>query len=453
MNRLGLTRDLLRRLMVPLLAIVAATAALGSWTAQRLTDRVFDRWLLDAAHSLSRQVRFEGGRPRLDLTPQAESILAYDEIDRTAYAVVQSGRHLAGRPGIPLQGQRVRQYPNGARAYDTVMEGQSISVAQVVVDDGDGHSVLALVAETQKKRHRTRDDILLMLLPTALLLAAAAGAIVLAVRRSLTQLAAIAARWNERSQASLAPIPAGDLPRELLPFGSALNDLLERIRAMLTRERQFAATVAHQLRTPLTGLQLGLARAAEAPDLPATRRVLRELEASTQRSARMVQQLLSLGRLDPETRGDLRPEPTDLEALVRDVGQSFLDRALDQGVELELIGPPTPVRVAAQPELVSEAVGNLLDNALRYTPRGGRVWVEVGAAPPALKVCDSGPGVPEAEREAVFERFVRGREARGDGTGLGLAIVREIADLHGGSVTLGASPAGGACVTLRFAQG
>ncbi|UUX97222.1 sensor histidine kinase [Aquabacterium sp. J223] len=453
MNRLGLTRDLLRRLMVPLLAIVAATAALGSFTAQRLTDRVFDRWLLDAAHSLSRQVRFEEGRPRVDLTPQAESILAYDEIDRTAYAVVHSGRHLAGRPGIPLRGERVRHYPNGALAYDTVMEGLPISVAQVVVDDGDGHSVLALVAETQKKRHRARDDILLMLLPTVLLMAAAAGAIVLAVRRSLTQLAAIAARWNERSHASLAPIPAVDLPRELLPFGSALNDLLERIRAMLTRERQFAATVAHQLRTPLTGLQLGLARAAEAPDLAATRRVLRELDASTQRSARMVQQLLSLGRLDPETRGDLRPESTDLEALVRDVGQGFLDRALDQGVELELIGPPTPVHVAAQPELIAEAVGNLLDNALRYTPRGGRVWVEVEAAPPALKVCDSGPGVPEAEREAVFERFVRGREARGDGTGLGLAIVREIAALHGAGVALGASPAGGACVTLRFAEG
>jgi two-component system sensor histidine kinase TctE len=451
---LRLKRELVLRLMLPLLAIVAATSLVGTVVAQRFTDRVYDRWLLDAAHSLSRQVRFDAqGLARLELPSAAEAFLTYDELDRTSYAVEQDGHHVGGHLGMPLYGARERRYDHG-RAFDAVIDGQPASVARVETDDGAGHHAVVLVGETQRKRMRTRDGIVLLLAPIALLLGAAAAlSIVVAVRRSIRPLEAIAARWNERSHRSLELIPAGDVPRELMPFATALNDLLQRIRDMLARERQFAATAAHQLRTPLTGLQLGLARAAEAPDLDSTRRVLRELEQSTQRSARMVQQLLSLGRLDPELRGALDGRATDLVALAGDVGESFIDRAWDAHIELELIAPERPVVATVQPELVSEALGNLIDNALRYTGAGGRVWIDFETDPPALRVNDTGPGVPEDQREQVFERFVRGPGARGDGSGLGLAIVREIAELHGASVSMGASEAGGACVTLRFAPG
>lgn len=446
-----LKRELLLRLMLPLLAIVGATGVLTTVMAQRFTDRVYDRWLLDAAHSLSRQVRFDAqGQAHLELPPAAEGMLAYDEVDRTAYAVEQGERHVGGHAGVPQQGTRERHYLHGM-AFDAVLDGHPASVARVTVDDGAGHQAVALVGETLLKRERTRDNIVLLLAPVALLAGAAAViAIVWGVRRSIRPLEAIAARWNERSHTSLDPIPASDMPRELMPFATALNDLLQRIRDMLARERQFAATAAHQLRTPLTGLQLGLARAAEAPDLEATRRVLRELEQNTQRSARMVQQLLSLGRLDPELRGALDCLGTDLVALASDVGASFIDRAYDARIELELLAPPQPLVVPVQPELIAEALGNLIDNALRYTGAGGRVWIDFELSPPALRVNDSGPGVPEAQREQVFERFVRGPGARGDGSGLGLAIVREIAELHGARVSMGVSEAGGACVTLRF---
>ncbi|WP_157271821.1 sensor histidine kinase [Azohydromonas aeria] len=450
-GRLLLKRELLLRLMLPLLAIVAATGMVGNFVAQKFTDRVYDRWLLDVAHSLASQVHFDaGGRAVLELLPGVEAFLGYDELDRTAYAVEQDGRHVGGHLGVPLQGARERVYDHG-RAFDALLDGQSASVARVEVDNGAGHRAVVVVGETLLKRQRTHKNIVLMLTPAALLAGVAAAlSIIWGVRRSIRPLEAIAAGWNERSHASLAPIPAGDLPHELLPFGTALNNLLRRIRDMLARERQFAATAAHQLRTPLTGLQLGLARAAEAPDLESTRRVLRELEESTQRSARMVQQLLSLGRLDPELRGALDGQPTDLVALAGDVGSSFIDRAYDAHIELELIAPEQPLWVTVQPELISEALGNLIDNALRYTGAGGRVWIDFETNPPALRVNDSGPGVPEAQREAVFERFVRGDSAIGDGSGLGLAIVRDIAELHGAHVSMGVSEAGGACVTLRF---
>ncbi|HEY1394457.1 MAG TPA: sensor histidine kinase N-terminal domain-containing protein, partial [Methylibium sp.] len=446
-----LARDLQLRLMLPLLAIVAMTAGIGAYTAQRLTDRIFDRWLLDAAQPLAAQVRFVDHRAELDLPPAAEAVLAYDEIDHVYFSVAQEGRHLAGQPGLPLQGQREAVYDNG-RAYDASFGGQPVRVAAVQVNDGAGGKALALVAETTLKRRHAQQEILLMLLPMGGLLLATAAAIGIAVRRTIRPLEAIAARWEQRSHASLELISADELPRELTPFATALNGLLTRIRAMLAREQQFATTAAHQLRTPLAGLQLGLTRAAEAPDLAGTRAVLQELGETTQRTARLVQQLLALGRLDPEARGDLAFAPTDLVALAQDVGATYVDLALHRSISLELSPPAAPVIANVHPELFSEALGNLLDNALRYTPAGGRVLIEFLNDPPGLRVSDSGPGVPEDERETVFERFARGRLATGDGSGLGLAIVRDIAALHGASVSLERSAQlGGASVVLRFA--
>jgi two-component system sensor histidine kinase TctE len=276
-------------------------------------------------------------------------------------------------------------------------------------------------------------------------------AILLAVRGTVRPLELIAARWNERSHASLQAIADDDVPRELAPFTAALNGLLARIREMLLRERQFAATAAHQLRTPLAGLQLGLARAAAAENVETAREVIGELSSATQRMARLVQQLLALGRLDPEVRSELDLQECDLVALAQDVGSAHADAALAKDIDLELVTSAASVSVPANAELLAEALGNLLDNAVRYTQPGGRVLVEVIADPARIfRVSDSGPGVPEGEREAVFERFVRGRAATGDGSGLGLAIVRDVALLHNASVRISDSVWGGTCVTMVF---
>jgi two-component system sensor histidine kinase TctE len=241
-----------------------------------------------------------------------------------------------------------------------------------------------------------------------------------------------------------------DVPRELLPFATALNDLLARIRAMLARERQFALTAAHQLRTPLAGLQLGLRRAIETSDPTEVRDLLSELKQTTRRMARLVQQLLAIGRLDPEAGHDLHDQMDDLVILVQDVGAAHVDQALSKGVDLELVTVDDPISVRMQPELLSEALGNLLDNAIRYTPTGGRVLIELAKDPARVIISDSGPGISPNERDLVFERFTRGRGALGEGSGLGLAIVREIAALHGATVILKTSKFGGLEVILSF---
>src|SRR5574337_665011 len=442
-----LLRPLLVRLMAPLLAIVAATGALGLVTAQWLADRTFDRWLLDGAHSLAGQVRFDDGRAIVRLGGDAQAILEYDVVDRVYFGVVQGDRQVAGRSGLPRRGERTTRYADG-ETFDAVYAGRQVRVAAVEVG-----SATVLVAETLFKRQAARRDLRLMLLPLAVLMVAAAAAIVLALRLTLRPLRAIAERWNAQSHASLQPIASDDVPRELMPFAQALNDLLARIAQMLARERRFAADAAHQIRTPLAGLQLGLSRAASAPDIASARSVIAELQQTTQRSARMLQQLLLLGRLDAESAKDLPREPVDLSALAHEVGESELDAALARRIDLELVAPDSPVTVAAQPELLAEALANLVDNALRYTPADGKVLISVAAAPPMLVVEDSGPGIAADERTAVFERFARGRQAGtwAEGSGLGLAIVREIAQLHGASIEVGDSALGGARIGLRFA--
>ncbi len=448
----SLLRPLLLRLMAPLLAIVAVTGALGLTTAQRLTDRTFDRWLLDAARALAGQVRFEDGRASVHLGGDAQAILEFDVVDQIYFGVAQGERQVAGQTGIPRQGERMLRYPDG-EIFDAVYQGRAVRVAAVDVGSGAGRATV-LVAETLAKRDAARRDLRLMLLPLGVLMVAAAAAIVLALRWTLRPLQAIAERWNAQSHASLQPIASHDVPRELLPFAQALNDLLDRIAQMLARERRFVSNAAHQIRTPLAGLQLGLSRAAEAPDLASARAVIAELQRTTQRTARLLQQLLLLGRLDPEAAKEPPREPVDLAALAHQVGESELDAALARRIDLEFDAPPQPVTVTAHADLVGEALANLVDTALRYTPEGGKVLITVRPDPPTVAVDDSGPGIAASERGAVFERFVRGRQASAwaEGSGLGLAIVREIAELHGATVAIGDSALGGAQILVRFAD-
>ena len=180
--------------------------------------------------------------------------------------------------------------------------------------------------------------------------------------------------------------------------------------------------------------------------------VVGELSHSTRRTARLVQQLLALGRLDPEAIGDLEFGNHDLVTLAQDVGAAHADQALAKGVDLELLAASRPVLAKMIPDLIAEALGNLIDNAIRYTPAGGSVAIEVLAAPVLVRVSDSGPGIDDDERATVFERFVRGRSAAGEGSGLGLAIVRDIAMLHRATVSLADSPRGGTSVVMTFAS-
>ena len=447
-----LYRQLTLRLMIPLVLIVAVVGAAGLLSAGAETATVFDRWLLDAAVSLADQVRSgtASGANAVDLPEAARTMLAYDEIDHTWFSVEDRGRVLVGSAGIPSRGVNTAVYADG-RAFDAVYEGAQVRVAAVGAPCAGCEHVVVLVAETMLKRQRSNRVVQWLLIPLGLMLVVTCSAIYIAVRRTVGPLEALAAQWNRQAHASLRPIPEGDLPHELSPFATALNDLLARIREILVRERAFAANAAHQLRTPLTALRLGMTRARNSPDIDSARAVLDELMQVTEHTGRLVQQLMLLGRLDPEGRGDIDGAPVDLRDVARDVCGLFAEVALDHHVDLELQAPAAPVVVIAQSDLLVEALANLIDNALKAAGRKGQVMVGVIASPPCLRICDNGPGIKPSERKLIFERYARGARPRWEGTGLGLAIVHDVAVLHGAKVTVTDGELGGACFTLEFA--
>ena len=267
-----LYRQLTLRLMIPLVLIVAVVGAIGMISAGSETATVFDRWLLDAAVSLADQVRSGNGTGAnaVDLPEAARTMLAYDEIDHTWFSVSDHGRMLIGNSGIPAAGLNSQVYADG-RAFDAVYQGAPVRVAAVGAPCAGCEHVVVLVAETTLKRERSNRVVQWLLIPLGLMLVVTCSAIYIAVRSTVRPLEAMADRWNRQAHASLRPIPEDDLPHELSPFATALNDLLSRIRGILVRERMFAAAAAHQLRTPLTALRLGMTRARNSPDLQSAR--------------------------------------------------------------------------------------------------------------------------------------------------------------------------------------
>jgi two-component system sensor histidine kinase TctE len=246
------------------------------------------------------------------------------------------------------------------------------------------------------------------------------------------------ARLRARRPDDLSPINEREAPQEIAPLVAAMNDLLARQAANVQAQRRFVADAAHQMKTPLAGLrtQAELAlRNASPEDMQAS---LRQLITSSERTTRLVNQLLALARAEDPARSRAGFVEVDMQAVARDQTLSWVAEAMHRKLDLGLESDELPLLVEGNPLLLAELLNNLIDNALRYTPAGGTVTVRLyGEADQVmLEVDDSGPGIPEAERLRVFDRFYRILGTTADGSGLGLAIVREIALRHGGSVTI-----------------
>jgi signal transduction histidine kinase len=268
---------------------------------------------------------------------------------------------------------------------------------------------------------------------------------------ALRPLQRVAEDVRQRGEQSLQPLPAAGLPAEVAPLVAALNALLQRLGGALEVQRAFVADAAHELRSPLTALKLQLQLLQRARTDEDRARATGALAAGIERAARLVEQLLALARSEPgAAAAPLRR--LDLAGLVREALADAAPLALARGSQLELQAAQAQFIDGDRAALVA-LVRNLADNALRYAPPGARVELRVAAMDGGvlLQVDDSGPGIPMAERERVFDRFYRRGAADEPGTGLGLAIVRSVAQRHGASVGLSDSPLGGLRVRLRFA--
>ena len=330
------------------------------------------------------------------------------------------------------------------------------------------------MSETLGKRNRLATEIVKgVILPQFVILPVAVLLVWLALARGIRPLAELQQRIRLRDSGNLSPIDERDAPEEVSPLVLAINDLLARLDQSMRAQKHFLADAAHQLKTPLAGLrtQAELAQRqidAGSIDAQALKKSLQQIALSSQSAAHMVNQLLAMARAENEEPA-ARRQPVNLARLATETVRDFVPRALERQIDLGFEGPPgsegtaapTGPRILGSALLLRELVRNLVDNALLYTPRGGAVTVRVVDDPfgqvAVLQVEDSGPGIPAAERDKVFQPFYRSLGTNVDGSGLGLAIVREIAQQHHAEVTVadarsraGAAAPPGTLFTVRF---
>jgi two-component system, OmpR family, sensor kinase len=309
------------------------------------------------------------------------------------------------------------------------------------------------VAQPMRVRKEQAVDLALKTLrPFALLLPVLGFLIWVAVGRALQPLQRLTTLVKARRVDALDPLPNERLPDEVRPLVDALNDLLVRLGVALDRERAFMADAAHELRTPLTALHLQMGTLSRAANEAERNDAMEKLSAGMQRAIRLVEQMLSLARQEPRVQPTRAPVP--LADIARDVVAELVPLADAKQIDLG-ISNSQPAIVMGDPDALRTLTRNLVDNAVRYTPAGGRVDVSVengsDSGQTLLKVVDNGPGIPPEERSRVLDRFYRPPGTSPPGSGLGMAIVKAIADTHGATLELEAGPDGtGLAVSVRF---
>ncbi|MFA7269133.1 MAG: ATP-binding protein [Sterolibacterium sp.] len=289
-----------------------------------------------------------------------------------------------------------------------------------------------------------------LLLPALFGLPLLGGWVWLATWRGLAPLDTLAAQIDNRAPAHLEPLVPASAPIEIKPMLNALNGLFGRVKQTLANERRFTADAAHEMRTPLAALAAQAQVAQRAGNDAERLHAIEQMRIGVDRVAHLIDQLLTLARLDPE-QPLADAQPVRLNDLAEEVCAVHGAAAVNKQIALELDAVDSQVRGNAT--MLQIMLRNLLDNAIRYTPSSGRVRVLVSNADSGvvLRVCDDGPGIPAEEHDAVFRRFHRGAAAQDQvGSGLGLSIVQRIAELHGARIAL-ASGAGGRGLTISVA--
>jgi two-component system sensor histidine kinase TctE len=435
----SLRAGLLLRFAIVLVLLLALDGLASYFTALHFANLVYDRWLIDSTLSLAQAVRAEHGTIEFDLPRMALEIFQFDEVDKTYFKVSSERRGLIG--GDAALPDVVPPGIGGLRLAFAALHGKRVRVVSTLIAPGHADDqVIVSVAETLIKRSTLTHEILIgMAAPQIALLGIALLLSRTGVNRGLKPLTDLAAQIEALGQGNLSPVPLAGLPREARILVARINDLLARLSNAMRAQKRFVADAAHQLRTPLAAVLLHAERAERAPDISSEREALGALHRSVERAARLSQQLLSLARTDPEAASVLELKPVDLTVLTRQVGEEWIPRALARDVDFGLLVPDHAVIVRGDERLLSEALSNLIDNALRYGDRGGHVTLIVEATPqPRLSVQDDGPGILPEERTRIFERFYRVQNANGEGCGLGLSIVDEIARLHLATIEVGA---------------
>lgn len=455
---LGLEKRLLVLLILPLLLL----ALVSGWIDYRTADTAAlrqDTQLLQLVPLLADSI-IVPDQPGADvvmlMAPPVDEFIKDRQGDAAWSVSTLGGGVLLGSQWLEAQIPTTRQPEFHSREHD----GVTYRIVAQRLDTPAGEMVIQLADGSDPRQHWRTALLLRVFLPNLVLLAATALAMHFAVRQGLRPLIELRSAVERRSPRDLSAIDERASPDEVRPLVESLNRLFELVNAQSESQRRFVADAAHQLRTPLAGLQAqveawseaahrasvatlgaaapaGKAGAAPEPDGSICLRAseLQSLRDATRRTSQLAHQLLTLSRADAHALHAQATAWLDLKELCSEMIERHFDAAAARGIDLGL--EAEALFVQGHRWLLHELLGNLVQNAIKYTPDHGRVTLrcaptrdETGRFAALLEVEDDGPGIPRAERERVLQRFYRVPGSSGEGTGLGLAIAEEIARVH-----------------------
>jgi two-component system sensor histidine kinase TctE len=461
--------EILDWMLTPLLLLWPISLVLTWLVAQGIAGKPFDRALEYNVSALAQLVTVKNQRVHFNLPIPAREMLRADDADTVYYQVVgPNGAYLSGERDFPFPADVETVSPGQVQLRDDEFHDTAIRVAYMWVPLAlpDNKMALVQVAETLDKRSVLAAEIIKgVMLPQFVTLPIAVLLVWLALVQAIKPLSRLESRIRARKPDDLSPLDTQAVPIEVAPLVESVNDLLLRLQDSMATQKRFLADAAHQLKTPLAGLRMQADLAQrEGTSTEELKQSLRQIGYASIRATHTVNQLLALARAEGGG-APLSRQPCDLAGLTMDVVRDCVPRAMDKHIDLGYEGaePGTPgVTLQGNPILLKEMVRNLLDNALNYTPSSAsqpaiitaRVLVDPFGHVALLQVEDSGPGIPSAERERVFEPFYRALGVEADGSGLGLSIVKEIARQHQASVSVADTREGqvppGARFTIRF---
>jgi two-component system sensor histidine kinase TctE len=434
--------EILDWMLAPLLFLWPISIAVTHHVANNIANAPYDQALAENLKVISRLVQVRDAGVSLSLPTPARALLHADEDDSIFFQVALAGGALiAGDNEIPAVRRGADMRADTVYFRDEEIHGEEIRVAYKFMRPSaqvEAPTILVQVAETRNKRSNLAGRIVSgILLPQFATIPLAVILVYVGLGRGIAPLHRLRRLIQRRRPSDLQPISMTGIPEEVRPLILAFNDMMSRLEQNLQAQQRFIADAAHQMRTPLTGLKMQTDLALTESDPEQMQRSLRQIAQSADRAAHLINQLLALARAEASFEKIHAVETFDLERVLQDVSREFVPRALQKGIDFGLEVTGWPLMVDGNPLMLRELVKNLIDNAIKYTPSGGKVTVRAVASEFAiLEVEDNGIGIAENERELVFERFYRVLGSGADGSGLGLAIVREIAELHRANVVL-----------------
>ena len=452
---LSLRSHLMERLLTSLFLLWLASSIVGYFATLNYANQPYDLVLLERARMVAERMKLGSGQERLDVNLNLPDGKDPGISDQVLYTVSDSnGEKIAGNANLsrPLSFRKGKTGPlfsNGER------NGEKTRIVSLVYPGPPGGKLFQLhLSETIHQRQELiRGIFAYIVIPQLLLILIATVVVWYGLKQGLMPLERLRREVAARKRDDLSRLDETRAPAEVHPLIDAVNNLLERLKQAMQAQKRFIADASHQLRTPLAGLKTQAELALREDDLERKQRTLEQLLISARRSAHLANQLLALARNEPEGQGDKTFAELDLNQLAQECTTYWVPVALEKNIDLGFEGIPMQVPVRGDATSLTEMLGNLIDNAIRYTPAGGHVTVIVSNSPDGAMLCveDDGPGVDPQHRERVFERFYRILGSGQSGSGLGLAIVAEVAKRHGATITLDQGSGGvGTLFSIRF---